>query len=72
MERNDIIDRLYDITSDLEDLMSKVEKDDCYFDDSASSLTEWKNNVIKNLPKGSSLAFELKVQEFLDSIKGVE
>lgn len=72
MNRKEIIDKIDDITWEMNNLLNGLEKDDVELDEPATSLNEWKSNVIKNLPKGSSLAFELKVQEFLDSITGVE
>ena len=72
MNRKEIIDKIDDITWEMNNLLNEIEKDDVELDEPATSLNEWKSNVIKNLPKGSSLAFELKVQEFLDGITGVE
>lgn len=71
MNRKEIIDKIDDITWEMNNLLNEIEKDDVELDEPATSLNEWKSNVIKNLPKGSSLAFELKVQEFLDGITGV-
>lgn len=71
MDRKAIIDKIDDITWEMNNLLNEIEKDDVELDEPATSLNEWKSNVIKNLPKGSSLAFELKVQEFLDGITGV-
>lgn len=72
MNRKEIIDKIDDITWEMNNLLNEIEKDDVELDEPATNLNEWKSNVIKNLPKGSSLAFELKVQEFLDGITGVE
>lgn len=71
MNRKAIIDKIDDITWEMNNLLNEIENDDVELDEPATSLNEWKSNVIKNLPKGSSLAFELKVQEFLDGITGV-
>ena len=72
MDRTEIADKLYDIASEVEDLMCKVEKDNTELDEPASSLDEWKTNIIKNIPKGASMAFRMKVEEFLETVKGVD
>jgi hypothetical protein len=36
-----------------------------------SGLNGWKRAVLDYLPHGSSMAFRMQVEEFLDSIKGV-
>lgn len=71
MDRTEIADKLYDIASEVEDLMCKVERDNTELDEPASSLDEWKTNIITNIPKGASMAFRMKVEEFLETIKGV-
>lgn len=72
MDRTEIADKLYDIASEVEDLMNKVERDNTELDEPASSLDEWKTNVISNIPKGASLTFRMRVEEFLETIKGVD
>ena len=72
MDRTEIADKLYDIASEVEDLMCKVERDNTELDEPASSLEEWKTNIITNIPKGASMAFRMKVEEFLDTVKGVD
>lgn len=72
MDRTEIADKLYDIASEVEDLMCKIERDNTELDEPASSLDEWKTNVISNIPKGASMAFRMKVEEFLETIKGVD
>lgn len=72
MDRTEIADKLYDIASEVEDLMCKVERDNTELDEPASSLDEWKANIITNIPKGASMAFRMKVEEFLETIKGVD
>ena len=72
MDRTEIADKLYDIASEVEDLMCKVERDNTELDEPASSLDEWKSNIITNIPKGASMAFRIKVEEFLETIKGVD
>ena len=72
MDRTEIADKLYDIASEVEDLMCKVERDNTELDEPASSLDEWKANIIKNIPKGASMSFRIKVEEFLETIKGVD
>ena len=72
MDRTEIADKLYDIASEVEDLMCKVERDNTELDEPASSLDEWKTNIITNIPKGASMAFRMKVEEFLETIKGVD
>jgi len=72
MDRTEIADKLYDIASEVEDLMCKVERDNTELDEPASSLDEWKTNIITNIPKGASMAFRIKVEEFLETIKGVD
>lgn len=72
MDRTEIADKLYDIASEVEDLMCKVERDNTELDEPASSLDEWKSNIITNIPKGASMAFRMKVEEFLETIKGVD
>ena len=72
MDRTEIADKLYDIASEVEDLMNRVERDNTELDEPASSLDEWKTNVISNIPKGASLTFRLRVEEFLETIKGVD
>lgn len=72
MDRTEIADKLYDIASEVEDLMCKVERDNTELDEPASSLDEWKTNIISNIPKGASMAFRMKVEEFLETIKGVD
>lgn len=72
MDRTEIADKLYDIASEVEDLMCKVERDNTELDEPASSLEEWKTNIITNIPKGASMAFRMKVEEFLETVKGVD
>lgn len=72
MDRTEIADKLYDIASEVEDLMNKVERDNTELDEPAASLDEWKTNIIKNIPKGASMAFRIKVEEFLETVKGVD
>jgi hypothetical protein len=72
MDRTEIADKLYDIASEVEDLMCKVERDNTELDEPASSLDEWKSNIITNIPKGASMAFRMKVEEFLETVKGVD
>lgn len=72
MDRTEIADKLYDIASEVEDLMCKVERDNTELDEPATSLEEWKSNIITNIPKGASMAFRMKVEEFLETIKGVD
>lgn len=72
MDRTEIADRLYDIASEVEDLMNKDERDNTELDEPASSLDEWKTNVISNIPKGASMTFRMRVEEFLETIKGVD
>ena len=72
MDRTEIADKLYDIASEVEDLMCKVERDNTELDEPASSLDEWKTNTITNIPKGASMAFRIKVEEFLETVKGVD
>ena len=72
MDRTEIADKLYDIASEVEDLMCKVERDNTELDEPASSLDEWKTNIIKNIPKGASMPFRMKVEEFLETVKGVD
>lgn len=72
MDRTEIADKLYDIASEVEDLMCKVERDNTELDEPASSLDEWKTNIITNIPKGASMAFRMKVEEFLETVKGVD
>lgn len=72
MDRTEIADKLYDIASEVEDLMNRVERDNTELDEPASSLEEWKSNIISNIPKGASMAFRMKVEEFLETIKGVD
>ena len=36
-----------------------------------TGLQGWKRAVLDYLPHGSSMAFRMKVEEFLDSIKGI-
>ena len=72
MDRTEIADKLYDIASEVEDLLCKVERDNTELDEPASSLEEWKTNIITNIPKGASMAFRMKVEEFLETVKGVD
>jgi len=72
MDRTEIADKLYDIASEVEDLMCKVERENTELDEPASSLDEWKTNIITNIPKGASMAFRMKVEEFLETVKGVD
>lgn len=72
MDRTEIADKLYDIASEVEDLMNRVERDNTELDEPASSLDEWKTNVISNIPKGASMSFRMKVEEFLETVKGVD
>ena len=71
MDRTEIADKLYDIASEVEDLMCKVERDNTELDEPAASLDEWKS-IITNIPKGASMAFRMKVEEFLETVKGVD
>lgn len=68
MNRKEIVDKLYDITWDIESLMDVIKRDISDLDEPAESIKEWKRNVITNLPKNASLKMRLKVEEFLNEI----
>lgn len=68
MNRNEIVDKLYDISWDIERLMDDIKHDISDLDEPAESIKEWKRNVITNLPKNASLKMRLKVEEFLNEI----
>lgn len=69
MTNEDLKSRIYDISSELEDLLYDIKGEIVDMDDSACSISEWKKNVIKNLPLGCSVAFRMKVEEMLDKIE---
>lgn len=68
MDRNEIVDELYDVISQAEDLMYKIKSEQIDLDEPAENLKDWKKLVIEHLPNKCSLAFRLKVEELLEGL----
>lgn len=68
MDRKEIVDELYDVISQAEDLMYKIKSEQIDLDEPTENLRDWKKLVIEHLPKKCSLAFRLKVEELLDGL----
>lgn len=68
MDRNEIVDELYDVISQAEDLMYKIKSEQIDLDEPSENLKDWKKLVIEHLPKKCSLSFRLKVEELLEGL----
>lgn len=69
IDKEHLEDKQYDISSMAEDLLYKVKhmsQDDLEFNEPAPNLDVWKDQIIRSLPKGCSVAFRLDVEKALE------
>lgn len=69
IDKEHLEDRLYDISSMAEELLYDVKhmsQDDLEFNEPAPNLDVWKDQIIRSLPKGCSVAFRLDVEKALE------
>lgn len=72
VDRTDIVDRLYRISNDMEDLLIDIRHtEQLDLGEPSSCLSEWKQKVISALPKDCSAGFRIDVEEFLEKIKEI-
>ena len=73
-DKKDLEDRIYDISSELEDLLYEVrhlKSDVLDPDEPASDINSWKNQIIHALPKECSVKFRLDVEKALEQFQNV-
>lgn len=73
-EKKELLSKLDDVISALDEARSEVEDFSDLVDDSIEEnpdLKEWKNIVLEHLPEKCSLKFRLDVEEMLEKFKGV-
>lgn len=74
IDKEHLEDKLYDISSMAEDLLYKVKhmsQDDLEFNEPAPNLDVWKDQIIRSLPKGCSVAFRLDVEKAIEQFQNV-
>ncbi len=73
-DKKDLEDRIYDISSELEDLLYEVrhlQSDVLDPDEPAADINSWKNQIIRALPKGCSVKFRLDVEKALEQFQTI-
>ena len=73
-DKKDLEDRIYDISSELEDLLYEVrhlKSDVLDPDEPASDIENWKNQILHALPEGCSAKFRMDVEDMLERFKEV-
>lgn len=69
IDKKHLEDKLYDISSMAEELLYDVRhmsQDDLEFNEPAPNIDVWKDQIIRSLPKGCSVAFRLDVEKALE------
>lgn len=68
-DKEHLEDKLYEISSMAEELLYDVRhmsQDDLEFNEPALNIDVWKDQIIRSLPKGCSVAFRLDVEKALE------
>lgn len=68
-DKEHLEDKLYEISSMAEELLYDVRhmsQDDLEFNEPAPNIDVWKDQIIRSLPKGCSVAFRLDVEKALE------
>ena len=68
MNNKEIADRIFEVSNELEDILYDLRKNELDLDEPAGTLDEWKKIVLRILPKGTSLAFRIKVEDFFQTL----
>lgn len=74
IDKEHLEDKLYDISSMAEELLYDVRRMsqvDLEFNESAPNIDVWKDQIIRSLPKGCSVAFRLDVEKALEQFQNV-
>lgn len=74
IDKEHLEDKLYDISSMAEDLLYEIKhmsQDDLEFNEPAPNIDVWKDQIIRSLPKGCSVAFRLDVEKALEQFQNV-
>lgn len=74
IDKEHLEDKLYDISSMAEELLYDVRhmsQDDLEFNEPAPNIDVWKDQIIRSLPKGCSVAFRLDVEKALEQFQKV-
>ena len=69
IDKEHLEDKLYDISSMAEELLYDVRRMsqvDLEFNEPAPNIDVWKDQIIRSLPKGCSVAFRLDVEKALE------
>lgn len=74
IDKEHLEDKLYDISSMAEELLYDVRRMsqvDLEFNEPAPNIDVWKDQIIRSLPKGCSVAFRLDVEKALEQFQNV-
>lgn len=74
IDKEHLEDKLYEISSMAEELLYDVRhmsQDDLEFNEPAPNIDVWKDQIIRSLPKGCSVAFRLDVEKALEQFQKV-
>ena len=74
IDKEHLEDKLYDISSMAEELLYDVRymsQNDLEFNEPAPNIDVWKDQIIRSLPKGCSVAFRLDVEKALEQFQNV-
>ena len=69
IDKERLEDKLYEISSMAEELLYDVRhmsENDLEFNEPAPNINVWKDQIIRSLPKGCSVAFRLDVEKALE------
>lgn len=73
-DKEHLEDKLYEISSMAEELLYDVRhmsQDDLEFNEPAPNIDVWKDQIIRSLPNGCSVAFRLDVEKALEQFQNV-
>ena len=74
IDKERLEDKLYEISSMAEELLYDVRRMsqvDLEFNEPAPNIDVWKDQIIRSLPKGCSVAFRLDVEKALEQFQNV-
>lgn len=74
IDKEHLEDKLYDISSMVEELfydVRRMSQVDLEFNEPAPNIDVWKDQIIRSLPKGCSVAFRLDVEKALEQFQNV-
>ena len=74
IDKEHLEDKLYDISSMVEELLydiRRMSQVDLEFNEPAPNIDVWKDQIIRSLPKGCSVAFRLDVEKALEQFQNV-